>query len=652
MEARLEYEESIADLLGPCSEVLLDLEGRQISPDWLEVPERVVLALLRHGVVPGEDRHLLFRVPNPFIEQDEEKVSKILASVARANVLFHLACERVGIVPKHNAIHELTVPQVNSTAEIGAVVKIGTLYLQAVAGLLDGEHADAFLGGRIPEARRAELLARVARVRLVPLCENVGALARLADLLEAFYLALERGLGVEDLPTPSTFRTSFDRAEAVVRVFVAMSDTAEQSGKIATDSALALALGGREEAERRLAAHAARLGEPAPSVTFLVGAGRAGFRGGFDPAHPGVLRQFARADGVTVQGIRADAPQDAARLAAAFRTEVATRAAAHDRAPALSAADADALTKLLEAGVKAHTETLLRIAPLVAPFGSLVPQTRVRIRATGSVNYGRSIPTYPEEWGGGKTLPDNRDLRDAWPEGVTLPRAIVYNLACTTLGLPAVTSDLSVLDRRAAVLLDRHAPGYREIVASELPCFVKESAGLVFGRKLAETTARRCLRAAAALWVDARTREDLVAPTCLFAMEYLRYLAEDSESWDETKEHESQTTREEELIRETSSVAFAALCAERPGDRWPVLQTLVDAEDAPRLLLARELTLEEKREFVDLRIEGWLRTLADTLSAELRREWSRLRELGQDELTLDAIQRLIALETLRGNRGA
>src|SRR5512135_3486246 len=138
MEARDEYEESIADLLGPCSEVLLDLEGRQISPDWLEVPEKVVLALLRHGIVPGEDRHLLFRVPNPFIEQDEEKISKILASVARANVLFHIACERVGVAAKQNAIYELTVPQVNSTAEIGAVVKIGTLYLQAVAGLFDG----------------------------------------------------------------------------------------------------------------------------------------------------------------------------------------------------------------------------------------------------------------------------------------------------------------------------------------------------------------------------------------------------------------------------------------------------------------------------------------------------------------------------------
>ena len=235
---------------------------------------------------------------------------------------------------------------------------------------------------------------------------------------------------------------------------------------------------------------------------------------------------------------------------------------------------------------------------------------------------------------------------------MTLPRAIVYNLACTSLGLPAVTSDLGVLDRRAAVLLDRHVPGYREIIASELPAFVKEAAALVFGRKLAETTARRCLRAAAALWVDARSRQDLVAPTCLFAMQYLRYMAEDSESWDETKEHESQTTREEELVRETSSVAFAALCAERPGDRWPLLQSMVDAEDAPRLLLARELLLEEKREFVDLRIEGWLRTLPDALSRELRREWSLLRELPRPDFELDAVRRLIDLETLRGSRGA
>lgn len=650
VEARAEYEETVADLLGPCSEVLLDFEGRQISPDWLDLPEKVVLALLRQGIVPGEDRHLLFRVPNPFIEQDEEKIVKILASVARANVLFHLACEKVGVAPVANALSEITVPQVNSVAEIGAVVKIGTLYLAATGGLFEGGdgHADVFLGRRVPKAKRAALAAKVAKVRLVPLCENVGALARLPDFLEAFYRALERGRGLPDVPTASVFRTRFDRGEAVVRVFVAMSDTAEQSGKIATDAAATLTLAAREEAERRLASLAREVGEPAPSVTFLVGAGRAGFRGGFDPEHPGVIRQFSRADGVTMQGIRADAPAEAERLAAAFRAAVASPVPA----AAVTAADREALTKLLEAGVKAHTETLLRIAPLLAAFGGLVPQTRVRIRATGSVNYGRSIPTYPEEWGGGTTLPDNRDLRDAWPEGVTLPRAIVYNLGCTTLGLPAVTSDLAVLDRRAAVLLERHVPGYREIIASELPCFVKEAAALVFGRKLAETAARRCLRAAAALWVDARTREDLVLPTSLFAMEYLRWLAEDSESWDETKEHESRTTREEELIRETSSVSFADLCVERPGGRWTILQALVDAEDATRLLLARELTIEEKREFVDLRIEGWLRSLPDALSRELRREWQGLRELGKDDLELDAIERLVSLEKLRGSRGA
>jgi aspartate/methionine/tyrosine aminotransferase/phosphoenolpyruvate carboxylase len=654
MEARLEYEESIADLLGPCSEVLIDLEGRQISPDWLDVPEKVVLALLRHGIVPGEDRHVLLRVPNPFIEQDEEKILKILASVARTNVLFHLACERLGVKPVRNAIHEITVPQVNSSAEIGAVIKIGTLYLQAAAGLFEGspDHVDEYLAARVPAARRAELLARVTRVRLVPLCENVGALAHLPDLLEKFYHALERGIGVEGLPTPETLRTTFERAESEVRVFVAMSDTALQSGKIATDAACTLAVAGRVEAERRLADHAARLGQPAPRVTFLIGSGRAGFRGGFDPSHPGVIAQFSRADGVTLQGIRADSPDATLALAAAYRAAVASQEAAPDRAHAVSGSDGEALHKVLESGVEAHTSTLLRIAPLLAPFGSLVPQTRVRIRATGSVNYGRSIPTYPPEWGGGRNLPDDRDLRDAWPEGVTLPRAIVYNLACTTLGLPAVTSDLSVLDRRTAVLLERHVPGYREIIASELPHFVKDAAALVFGRKLAETTARRCLRAAAALWVDARARADLVEPTCLFAMQYLRYMAEDSESWDETKEHESRTTREEELVRETSSVAFAALCSEPPGDRWPTLQSMVDAEDAPRLLLARELTIEEKREFVDLRIEGWLRSLPDALSAELRRGWSRLRELGKDEFTLDAIERLIALEKLRGSTGA
>lgn len=649
VEAQQEFEETISDLLGPCDEVLVDYEGRHISPEWLEVPEKVVMALLRHGVVPGEDRHLLFRVPNPWLEQDEEKISKILAAVARANFLFHLAAEKLGIEPKQNAVYELSVPQVNARADLGALIKIGSLYRQAIHGLFSGPGLDRLLAQRVPEARRAELSAKVARVRLVPLVENVGALAHIGDMVEAFQLMLERNRGLADMPGPEVFCTRLQGGEAEVRIFVAMSDTAEQSGKIATDAAYTLAVSGREEAERRLAPRAKAVGEPAPKVTFLIGAGRAGFRGGFDPAHDGVISQFARADGVTMQGIRADAPEEAVRLAGKLRAAAQARKGAPATVPL---ADRESLARLLEVGVGAHTETLLRIASLVAPFGGLVPQTRVRFRATGSANYGRSIPEYPEEWGGGRALPDNRDLRDAWPEGVTLPRAINFNLGCTTLGLPAVTSDLGALDKRAVVLLDRHVPGYREIIASELPYFVKEAVALLFGGTFADKMDKLCLRAAAALWADVRVKEELIAPTCLFSMVYLRYIAEDSDSWDETKEHESQATREGELIRDTQSNAFSKLCAERPGERWNVLQNLTEAEEASQLLLARELTIEEKREFVDLRIEGWLRTLPDALSRQLRKEWSGLRELPKAELTLRAIEQVIELEKLRGSRGA
>ena len=146
--------------------------------------------------------------------------------------------------------------------------------------------------------------------------------------------------------------------------------------------------------------------------------------------------------------------------------------------------------------------------------------------------------------------------------------------------------------------------------------------------------------------------DELVAPTSLFAMMYLRYVAEESDSWDETKDHESQATRESELIRDTSSGAFAALAVEKPGKRWTVLQALLDAEDANRLLLARELTIEEKREFVDLAIDAWLRSLPVALSRSLRSEWSVLRELDEADLTLRAIRQLIDNERLRGSQGA
>ncbi len=601
VDAQHELDETVADLLGPCTEVLVDYEGRQISPEWLELPERIVLELLQRGIIPGEDRHLLVRVPNPYLEQDEEKIARILGAIARANFVFHLACERLGIAPQQNAIHELTVPQINAKSDLGALQKIESMYGEAVDGIFEN---DRFLAARIPVSRRDTLSTTVRRVRLVPLVENVGALAHLPRLLDG---------------------------SDITRVFIAMSDTAESSGKIATDAAFALAAASKPE-----------------HVAFLVGAGRAGFRGGFDPEHRGVLRQFARVEGVTLQGIRADAPELAQQLADEFLAARGVSAAASPLA--LSLGDRQALLSLMHRGVAAHTAMLLRIAPLISPFNGLVPQTRVRIRATGSVSYGRSIPEYPEEWGAG--FPDARDLREAWPEGVSLPRAINFNLACTTLGLPAVVSDLAVVDERAALLFDRHVPGYREVLRDELPYFVPEAVALIFGCAIADEVGTHCRSAATALSLEIETPPMLVAPVCHFAMLYLRYLAEDSDSWDETKEHESTATREEELIRETGTDAFLTLCADRPGQRWPALQRLMPSDDAVRLLLSRELTRDEKRKCVEYRIDAWLRTLRQSLTTVLRREWASSRAAAPAGVTLEAIEAMIALERLRGGRGA
>ena len=74
---------------------------------------------------------------------------------------------------------------------------------------------------------------------------------------------------------------------------------------------------------------------------------------------------------MTMQGIRADAPDEAARLAAAFRAEVAGRAGGAARGHVVTGHDAEAIERLLETGIVAHTETLLRIAPLLAPFGGV-----------------------------------------------------------------------------------------------------------------------------------------------------------------------------------------------------------------------------------------------------------------------------------------
>ena len=308
------------DLLGPCIEVLLDYEGRQISPDWLDVPEKVVLALLRHGVIPGEDRHLLFRVPNPWIEQDEEKISKILASVARANVLFLLACERLGIEPKQNAIYELSVPQVNSARgdRRGREDRLALPRGASPASSTGGPSASTRSCRRASRRRGApELVARgLARAPRAARRERRRPRAP-PDFLEAYVpgaRAQPRRRGPPDAgQLPDAVRRGRDPSSACSSRCPTPPSRAGRSRR--TPRTRSRSPGARRPSAGSPSARGGSARAP-PRVTFLVGAGRAGFRGGFDPEHEGVIAQFARADGVTLQGIRADAPAEAARLAA------------------------------------------------------------------------------------------------------------------------------------------------------------------------------------------------------------------------------------------------------------------------------------------------------------------------------------------------
>ena len=279
--------------------------------------------------------------------------------IARTNVLFLLAAERLGFEPRQNAIYELSIPQVNARADIGALVKIGTLYLQAIDGLFNGlpDQADEFLSGlvagrsarehhgpRVARAAGARWSRTSARSRTCPTCSKRST--RRSSATAACRGCRPRAASARG----STIRrpSSASSSRCRTRPSRAARSPPTRPTRCSSPAARRPSGGWRTRAQRRASRRR--------SVTFLVGAGRAGFRGGFDPAHDGVIAQFARADGVTLQGIRADAPADAARLAAALREAID---AERRTAPAVNAADRESLARLLEAGVKAHTSTLL-----------------------------------------------------------------------------------------------------------------------------------------------------------------------------------------------------------------------------------------------------------------------------------------------------
>ena len=289
-------------------------------------------------------------------------------------------------------------------------MKIGTLYLQAVAGLFDGPAGPR---RRVPVGARPGGAARGAprprRPRAPRPARRERRRARApADLLEAFYAALERDRGRRG---PADARAPSGRRSTAPRPSSASSSRCRTPPSRAARSRptppYTLAVAGREEAERRLAAHAptARRARAVGHVPHRRGAGRLprrlrprarrghravrARRRRHDAGHPGRRAGGGGAPrrGVPRRGRGEGGGEATARPALTARGRRLAREAARGRA-----------SRRTRRRCCASRRSSRRSA-------SLVPQTRVRIRATGSVNYGRSIPTYPEEWGGGHDAP-------------------------------------------------------------------------------------------------------------------------------------------------------------------------------------------------------------------------------------------------------
>ena len=166
MEARLEYEETIARPPRPVQRGAARLRG---APDQPRLARRAGEGRARAPAAtassPARTATSSSASPTRSSSRTRRRSSKILASVARANVLFHLACERVGIAPTQNAHPRADRPP-------GQLDRRDRRRRQGRDALPAGdrgplrrppEHVDAFLGERVPTARRAELARATSR---------------------------------------------------------------------------------------------------------------------------------------------------------------------------------------------------------------------------------------------------------------------------------------------------------------------------------------------------------------------------------------------------------------------------------------------------------------------------------------------------------
>ncbi|HXH23238.1 MAG TPA: phosphoenolpyruvate carboxylase [Dehalococcoidia bacterium] len=381
-----EPDEAVRGLLPPpeglgADEIMVDFEGK-LTP--YHQTSQVVLALLQHGVKPGDEIRVTPRAPSA----DKENVFRqlmALMSIVETNVQAYRPLERI-------AVREVIVPMTQTADQLVAVRRrfraIEELGLEEFGLNPTGEG-----------------------IQPIPLIEEVPPLLGTGSLLRE-YLQLCRWSGYD---TP------------YLRVMLGHSDSALGYGMVAAALSVRAALIDAFEA-----------GDAFDCPVFpIIGVGSLPFRGHLTgPSLPDFLERFPGTRTVTIQGaIRYDHdPAEAPAMIAELRRRV------HEgdgRRPDRD--DREVLAELAVLFSVNYLNTFHKFAQAVAGLSDLVPEQRDRLTRHSPVSYSRQMPKPSRlaEMVGSEALREELRLLDSMPElPVPLPRAISFTASLYSIGLP------------------------------------------------------------------------------------------------------------------------------------------------------------------------------------------------------------------------
>jgi phosphoenolpyruvate carboxylase len=381
-----EPEEAVKGMLPPpeglgADEVMVDFEGK-LTP--YHQTAQVVLALIEHGVKPGDAIRVTPRAPSA----DKENVFRqlmALMSIVETNVQAYQPLGRL-------AVREVVVPMTQTADQLVAVRRrfraIEELGLEEFGLNPSGEG-----------------------IQPIPLIEEVPPLLGTRPLLRE-YLQLCRWSGHE---TP------------YLRVMLGHSDSALGYGMVAAAFSVRAAIIDAFDA-----------GDAFDCPVYpIIGVGSLPFRGHLTgPSLKNFLARFPGTSTVTVQGaVRYDHdPAEAPAMIEELRHRIHSAEGARP-----DPRDREILGELAVLFSINYLATFHKFAQAVAGLSDLVPEQRDRLTRHSPVSYSRQMPKPSRlaEMVGSEALREELRLLDQMPElPVPLPRAISFTASLYSIGLP------------------------------------------------------------------------------------------------------------------------------------------------------------------------------------------------------------------------